>query len=101
MRHVFQRTTEIAEGEITYTEAVAAVRAMKSNKKPESGGYTSEVYNFFFRNIGIFLVRSINNGFRNMQLVGWCFRPSQPLRVTTGLIEIISNAKTRDRYMYS
>ena len=35
---------EIIEGEITYTEALTAVRAMKSNKCPGSDGYTSEFY---------------------------------------------------------
>ena len=32
---------EITEGEITHNEALAAVSTMKSNKSPDSDGYTS------------------------------------------------------------
>ena len=34
--------------EITYIEALATVRAMKSNKSPSSDGYTSEFCKIFF-----------------------------------------------------
>ena len=59
---------EIIEGQVTYTEAHTAVRAMKNNKSPGSDSYISEFYKFFFRDIGHFLVRSINYGFKNKQM---------------------------------
>lgn len=59
---------EITEGEITYTEAQVAVRAMKSNESPGSDGYTSEFYKYFFRDIGNFLICSIIYEFRNKQM---------------------------------
>ena len=38
---------KIIEGQITYTEAHTAVRAMTNNKSPGSDGYTSEFYKSF------------------------------------------------------
>ena len=59
---------EIIEGQITYTEAHTAVRAMKNNTSLGSDGYTSKSYKLVFRDIGHFLVWSINYGFKNKQM---------------------------------
>ena len=53
----------ITEGPITYEEAVKALRNMKNNKSPGPDGFTVEFFKFFFSDIGIFYVRSINEGF--------------------------------------
>ena len=36
---------------------------MKNDKSPGSDGYTTEVFKFFFSDLGTFMVRTINNGF--------------------------------------
>ena len=36
---------------------------MKNNKSPGSDGFTTEFYKFFWRDLGVFLVRSLNYGF--------------------------------------
>ena len=55
---------ESIEGEITYPEALLALKSMKNNKSPGSDGFTCEFYKFFFTDIGDFLIRSLNYGFR-------------------------------------
>ena len=39
---------EFNEGQITCTEALAAVQAVKNNKSPEPDGSTPEFYKYFF-----------------------------------------------------
>jgi hypothetical protein len=56
------------EGEITYKELLAALKRSKNNKSPGMDGYTAEFYKFFWKNIGDFLLRSINAGYRRGQL---------------------------------
>ena len=36
---------------------------MKNDKSPGSDGYTVEFFKFFFKDLGTFLVRSVNCGF--------------------------------------
>ena len=52
------------EGLITVKEAANFLFKMKNNKSPGSSGFTTEFYNFFWKDIGIFLVKSINYGFK-------------------------------------
>ena len=40
---------EIIEGQITYTEAFAAVQAVKNNKSPGPDSCTPEFYKYFFQ----------------------------------------------------
>ena len=56
------------EGPITYEEAVTALKHMKNNKSPGNTGFTIEFFKFFFKDIGQFLVRAINHGFREGKL---------------------------------
>ena len=60
--------SKLIEGQITFAEAALALKNMKNNKSPGPDGFTVEFYKFFFTDIGIFLVRSINNGFQEEQL---------------------------------
>ena len=52
------------EGEITLDEAKFALKNMKNNRSPGNSGFTSEFFKFFLSDIGVFLIRSINYGFR-------------------------------------
>ena len=51
------------EGNITVVEALEALKKMENNKSPGSDGYTAEFYKKFWSDLGIFLVRSINESF--------------------------------------
>ena len=56
------------EGIITREEALLALKNMKNNKSPGADGFTSEFYKFFWRDIGSFLIRSLNFGFQKGEL---------------------------------
>ena len=51
------------EGLVTLEEAATALKNMKNFKSPGPDGFTVEFFKFFFCDLGIFLVRSINEGF--------------------------------------
>ena len=55
---------ESLEGLISEEEALAVLKCMNNQKSPGSHGFTTEFYQFFWKDIGQFLVRSINYGFR-------------------------------------
>ena len=52
------------EGEITFSEASKTLSSMKANKSPGSG-FSSEFLKVFWKYIGVFVVRSINYGYKN------------------------------------
>ena len=56
------------EGKITFTELLHALKQMKSEKSPGLDGYTAEFYKFFWIDLGIFVLRSINYGYENGSL---------------------------------
>jgi exonuclease III len=56
------------EGMIQMEELVHALKNMKNNKSPGSDGFTVEFYKFFIRDIGDFLLRSINCSFDKGQM---------------------------------
>ena len=56
------------EGEISYTEIANALKNMKNNKSPGLDGFTVEFFKFFWVDIGSFILRSINYGYRNESL---------------------------------
>ena len=56
------------EGKITYDELLFALKRAKNNKSPGSDGFTVEFFKFFWQDIGIFLLRSLNYGFDNNEL---------------------------------
>ena len=60
--------SETLEGKITYEEALHALKEMKNNKSPGSDGFSCEFFKFFYKDLGHFLVRSLNYGFNNGSL---------------------------------
>ena len=80
---------EFNEGQITCTEALAAVQAVKNNKSRGPDGYTPEFYTNIFRDIGNFLVRSINYGYQNEEM---------PVTQKQGIITCIQKRENTDTY---
>ena len=54
------------EGEITLDEASVALKNLKNNKSPGSDGFSVEV--FLGRQLGAFVVKSLNKRFRRGEL---------------------------------
>jgi exonuclease III len=54
---------ENIKGLLSYNEAKIKLSKMPHNKSPGSDGFSVELFKFFFKDIGHFLVRSINHGF--------------------------------------
>ena len=52
------------EGPISLKEAASYLFKMKNNKSPGSSGFTTEFYKFFWKDLGYFLVNSINYAFK-------------------------------------
>ena len=53
------------EGEITYQELSSALKNMKNSKSPGSDGFTAEFFKFFWKDLGIFILNSINYAYKN------------------------------------
>ena len=51
------------EGVINTQELSIAVKNLDNDKSPGSDGYAAELFKFFFEDVGMFLLRSINYGF--------------------------------------
>ena len=56
------------EGKITLAEASLALRNVKNYKSPGSHSFTAEFFKFFWLQLGSFVVRSLNDGFRKGEL---------------------------------
>ena len=56
------------EGCITYQEATEALKNMDNDKSPGTDGFTVNFFNFFWKDLGIFVVRSINEGFLKWEM---------------------------------
>ena len=56
------------EGKITIGEAAKIIKNMKNNKSPGSDGFTVEFFKCFWKQLGNFIVRSINFGYMTGQL---------------------------------
>ena len=56
------------EGSITIKEAGEALKNMKNNKSPGSTGFTAEFFKFFWKDLGHFVVKSLNYGFERGEL---------------------------------
>lgn len=59
---------EDLEGEITLNEATLSLKSMKNGKSPGTDGITVEFYKFFWKQIGSFVVRSLNEGFSKREM---------------------------------
>jgi exonuclease III len=51
------------EGEISYLEAFTFLKSMKNDKSPGSDGFSAEFLKIFWKDLGHFIVRSINYGY--------------------------------------
>ena len=56
------------EGELTLEELSVALKNMKNGRSPGSDGFPVEFFKFFWKKLGIFVLRSLNDGFRRGQL---------------------------------
>ena len=56
------------EGEITYTELAHALQSMKNSKSPGNDGFTVEFFKFFWKDLRIFILRSLNFAYKNGSL---------------------------------
>ena len=56
------------EGPINNEEALNALKSMKNNKSPRSDGFSTEFFNFFWNDLGKYIVKSINTRFRKKEL---------------------------------
>ena len=56
------------EGEITLTEPSSAQKNMKNHQSPGSDGFTAKFFQFFWLQLGAFVVKSLNDGFRKGKL---------------------------------
>lgn len=51
------------EGKILYSETLSVLKNMANNKSPGSDGFTAEFFKVFWKNIGHFIVHSLNHGY--------------------------------------
>ena len=56
------------EGKLTYTEVATALKNMKNEKSPGPDGFTVEFFKFFFKDIGKYFIRSLNEGLEKGEL---------------------------------
>ena len=56
------------EGEITLEEAGEALKNMKNGKSPGSDGFGAEFYKFFWKKLGPFVVRALNQSFKDGEM---------------------------------
>ena len=58
----------LLDGPISMQETLSALKQMKNDKSPGSEGYIAEFFLLFFSDLGVFLTRSINNGFEKNEM---------------------------------
>ena len=56
------------EGLISKEEVLSTLKRMKNGTSPGSDGFTVEFYKFFWNDLGLFLVRVINESFKKESL---------------------------------
>ena len=55
------------EGLVTNSEVLYFLKRMKNDKSPGPDGFSCEFFKFFWKDIGTFLTRAINNSYENQQ----------------------------------
>ena len=60
--------TNSLEGEIKYSELAEALKNMKNSKTPGSDGFTAEFFKFFWIDLKMFILNSINYGYKTGSL---------------------------------
>ena len=58
-----QEEQDNLEGKITIKEAGGALKNMKNDKTPGSDGYSAELFKFFWKDLQVFIVNSLNYGY--------------------------------------
>ena len=58
----------ISEGEIKYPELAEALKTMKNSKTPGNDGFTAEFFKFFWIDLKIFILNSLNYGYKTGSL---------------------------------
>ena len=53
----------LIEGNLSYSELTKSLKSSKNGKSPGPDGFTVEFYNFFWKDIGHFLLKSFNHSF--------------------------------------
>ena len=56
------------EGHINIQELSAAVKNLNNDKSPGSDGYTADFFKFVFKDVGMFLLHSVNYGFEKGEM---------------------------------
>ena len=56
------------EGHITYSEMLYCLKKSSNNTSPGFDGFTYEFFKFFWRDVGLFLLRAINGCFSKGEL---------------------------------
>ena len=62
------KVSQDLEGEILYSELAFALKNMKNNKSPGLDGFTVKFFKFFWVDIGLFILKSLNYGYRTGSL---------------------------------
>ena len=62
------RDQATCEGLITEKEVLNVLKNMKNGKSPGRDGYTAEFYKFFWKDIGNFVLESLNKSFTTGEL---------------------------------
>ena len=63
-----ENDSKLLEGEITNQELSSALKNMNNSKNPGSDGFTAEFFKFFWKDLGIFILNSINYAYKNDSL---------------------------------
>jgi hypothetical protein len=63
-----QTESNTLEGHINYHEATLVLHNMKYNKSPGSSGFSADFYKVFWKKLGVFVVRAINNAYESGKL---------------------------------
>ena len=63
MRKLTEEEKDNLEGEIGSFEAGEILKKMKNNKSPGSDGFTSEFLKFFWKDLKVFVIGSLNYGY--------------------------------------
>ena len=63
-----QTERESLEGEISLEEAYYALQNMKNGKSPGSDGFSAEFFKFFWQELGLFVVKALNESYKDGEL---------------------------------
>ena len=58
-----EEEAETLNGDLTLQEVSTALKNMKDNKSPGTDGFSLEFYKFFWTDLGVFVVKVLNEGF--------------------------------------